>query len=116
MAIEASENAFENLPCLAFLGPSSSGGAVSFAAAVIMGVVSGALFQVIAYALTRGRRDFTSISSVVASRYSIIAAREARAAAQSLAATPGNLSRGGESFSNVAEITVRVKGSPRRRS
>lgn len=88
---------------LSFLGPSSSGGAVSFAAAVIMGVVSGALFQVIAYALTRGRRDFTSISSVVASRYSIIAAREAREAAQSLAATPGNLSRGGEAARRAEE-------------
>ena len=86
---------------LSFLGPSSNGGAASFAAAVIMGVVWGVLFQVIAYALTRGRRDFTSTSSVVASRYSIIAAREARAAAQSLAATPGNLSRGGEAARSV---------------
>lgn len=88
---------------LSFLGPSSNGGAVSFAAAVIMGVVWGVLFQVIAYALTRGRRDFTSTSSVVASRYSIIAAREARAAAQSLAATPGNLSRGGEAARRAEE-------------
>ena len=63
---------------LSFLGPSRNSGAVSFVAAVIMGVVWGVLFQVIAYALTRGRRDFTSTSSVVASRYSIIAAREAR--------------------------------------
>ena len=69
---------------LSFLGPSRNSGAVSFAAAVIMGVVWGVLFQVIAYALTRGRRDFTSTSSVVASRYSIIAAREARAAAQTM--------------------------------
>ena len=88
---------------LSFLGPSSNGGAASFAAAVIMGVVWGVLFQVIAYALTRGRRDFTSTSSVVASRYSIIAAREARAAAQSLAATPGNLSRGGEAARRAGE-------------
>ena len=97
---------------LSFLGPSSNGGAVSFAAAVIMGVVWGVLFQVIAYALTRGRRDFTSTSSVVASRYSIIAAREARAAAQSLAATPGNLSRGGEA-ARAAQEEFRARFSKR---
>ncbi|WP_311469670.1 general stress protein [uncultured Actinomyces sp.] len=97
---------------LSFLGPSRNSGAVSFAAAVIMGVVWGVLFQVIAYALTRGRRDFTSTSSVVASRYSIIAAREARAAAQSLAATPGNLSRGGEAARRAEERRrARLKAS-----
>ena len=39
----------------------------------------------------------------MASWYSIIAAREAREAAQSLAATPGNLSRGGEAARRAEE-------------
>ena len=63
----------------------------------------GIVFQLFSYALTRGRRDFTSISQVVASRYSIIAAREAREATQALADVPGNLSRGGEALRRSQE-------------
>ncbi|WP_243106938.1 MULTISPECIES: general stress protein [Actinomyces] len=74
--------------------PSNSG--IPLVACVLMGVVWGILFQVISYALTRGRRDFTSISQVIASRYSIIAAQDAREAARALAHVPGNLTRGGE--------------------
>lgn len=74
----------------------SSGPRLSFWACVLLGVLWGIVFQLFSYALTRGRRDFTSISQVVASRYSIIAAREVREAAQALADVPGNLSRGGE--------------------
>jgi len=74
----------------------SSGPRLNFWACVLLGVLWGIVFQLFSYALTRGRRDFTSISQVVASRYSIIAAREVREAAQALADVPGNLSRGGE--------------------
>ena len=74
----------------------SSGPRLSFWACVLLGVLWGIVFQLFSYALTRGRRDFTSISQVVASRYSIIAAREVREASQALADVPGNLSRGGE--------------------
>ena len=63
---------------------------------VLLGILWGILFQVIAYAMTRGRRDFTSISQVVASRYSILAAERATEAAQALAQLSGNLTRGGE--------------------
>ena len=72
----------------------SSGPRLNFWACVLLGVLWGIVFQLFSYALTRGRRDFTSISQVVASRYSIIAAREAREATQALADVPGNLSRG----------------------
>ena len=65
----------------------SSGPRLSFWACVLLGVLWGIIFQLFGYALTRGRRDFTSISQVVASRYSIIAAREVREAAQALAVT-----------------------------
>ena len=73
----------------------SSGPRLNFWACVLLGVLWGIVFQLFSYALTRGRRDFTSISQVVASRYSIIAAREIHEASQALADVPGNLARGG---------------------
>ena len=81
---------------MSLVGSEAAGGGVSMVTAVLLGVVWGIVFQVGSYALTRGRRDFTSVSQVVASRYSIIAAREVREASQALADVPGNLSRGGE--------------------
>jgi len=81
----------------------SNGPRLSFWACVLLGVLWGIVFQLFSYALTRGRRDFTSISQVVASRYSIIAAREVREAAQALADVPGNLSRGGEALRRTQE-------------
>ncbi len=81
----------------------NSGPRLSFWACVLLGVLWGIVFQLFSYALTRGRRDFTSISQVVASRYSIIAAREAREASQALADVPGNLSRGGEALRRSQE-------------
>ncbi|WP_257494320.1 general stress protein [Actinomyces wuliandei] len=81
--------------------PSDS--ALPLVACVLMGVVWGILFQVASYALTRGRRDFTSISQVIASRYSIIAAQDAREAARALAHVPGNLTRGGEAARRAEE-------------
>ncbi|ARD42024.1 general stress protein [Actinomyces gaoshouyii] len=71
--------------------------------AVLLGVVWGILFQVVGYALTRGRRDFTSISQVVASRYSILAADRVQEAARALADAPGNLSRGGQAACRAEE-------------
>ena len=80
---------------MALVGSEAAGG-VSMVTAVLLGVVWGIVFQVGSYALTRGRRDFTSVSQVVASRYSIIASDRAAEAAQALADVPGNLSRGGD--------------------
>lgn len=80
---------------MGMFSPSGTTG-VTIAAAVLMGVVWGILFQAVAYGLTRGKRDFTSVSQVVASRYSIIAAERASEAAQALASVAGNLTRGGE--------------------
>ncbi|WP_233188028.1 general stress protein [Actinomyces qiguomingii] len=84
------------------LGPREGTGTVLIAA-VIMGVIWGMIFQVAAYALTRGRRDFTSISQVVASRYSVIASQLAGEAARALADSPGNLTRGGEAARRAEE-------------
>lgn len=81
----------------------SNGPRLSFWACVLLGVLWGIVFQLFSYALTRGRRDFTSISQVVASRYSIIAARKVHEAAQALADVPGNLARGGEALRRSQE-------------
>jgi hypothetical protein len=47
-----------------------------YASALIVGVVAGVLFSVVfaalSYALTRGRRDFTSASQLVAGRYDVL--------------------------------------------
>ena len=77
--------------------------ALVFLGAIVVFVLANVLTSGISYAMTAGRRDFTSISQVVASRYSIIAAREAREATQALADVPGNLSRGGEALRRSQE-------------
>lgn len=87
---------------LAIMGP-GEGGSFLFVSAVALGVLWGTLFQVVAYAMTRGRRDFTSTSAVVASRYAIIASQHATDAARALAPLPGNLSRGGEAARRAEE-------------
>ena len=50
---------------------------------LLIGLVFGALFGAIGYAATRGRRDFTSASAIVAGRYDVMCnparAEEARA-------------------------------------
>ncbi|MDO4899277.1 general stress protein [Actinomyces sp.] len=84
------------------LGPREGTGTVLIAA-VIMGVIWGMVFQVAAYAVTRGKRDFTSISQVVASRYSVIASQMSNEAARALADIPGNLTRGGEAARRAEE-------------
>ena len=90
-------------------------GSMSMVTAVLLGVVWGIVFQVGSYALTRGRRDFTSVSQVVASRYSIIASDRAAEAAQALADVPGNLSRGGDAARRTEERRVareQTRGGP----
>jgi hypothetical protein len=39
---------------------------------LLIGLVFGALFVAVGYAATRGRRDFTSTSQVLASRYDVL--------------------------------------------
>jgi hypothetical protein len=50
---------------------------------LLIGLVFGALFGWVGYAATRGRRDFTSVSQIVAGRYDVLCdparAEEARA-------------------------------------
>ena len=96
---------------MSLVGSESAGG-MSMVTAVLLGVVWGIVFQVGSYALTRGRRDFTSVSQVVASRYSIIAAREVHEATQALTDVPGNLSRGGEALRRTQERRRAREESP----
>src|SRR3712207_5251031 len=44
----------------------------SVLAGLLIGLVFGAIFGAIGYAMTQGRRDFTSTSSIVASRYDVM--------------------------------------------
>lgn len=46
---------------------------VSILSTVLLGVVFGAVWAAVGYALTRGRRDFTSVSQVVATKYEVLA-------------------------------------------
>jgi hypothetical protein len=41
-------------------------------AGLVIGLLFGALFAAVGYAATRGRRDFSSVSQIVASRYDIL--------------------------------------------
>lgn len=57
--------------------------------AIAIGAAFGILFSVISYALTGGKRDFTSSSQIVASSYAILCAAEHAPKARSLLATIG---------------------------
>jgi len=64
-------------------------------AAPLFGAAFGVLFGVISYALTGGRRDFTSTSQIVASEYAVLClAEQAGAARQLLQQLPGGIGRG----------------------
>lgn len=66
-------------------------------AIVIVGMAMGAVFGMslasVPYALSRGKRDFTSATQVVAARYAILAKEGAGEFRQVLRGTPGNLTR-----------------------
>jgi hypothetical protein len=76
---------------LSFFG--SAAGGVIFVA-VLFGAAFGMLFGVISYALTGGRRDFTSTSQIVASEYEVLCMPEqAQAARDLLLRLPGGSGR-----------------------
>jgi hypothetical protein len=62
----------------------------------LFGAAAGVLFGIFSYSLTRGRRDFTSASQIVASEYAVLCLGEqAGAARQLLSRLPGGAGRGG---------------------
>jgi hypothetical protein len=61
----------------------------------LFGAAAGVLFGIFSYSLTRGRRDFTSASQIVASEYAVLClAEQAGAARQLLQQLPGGTGRG----------------------
>lgn len=77
---------------MSLFGSAFTSGAV--AAAVAIGAAFGMMFGVISYALTGGRRDFTSTSQIVASEYEVLCMPEhSRAATELLGKLPGGAGR-----------------------
>lgn len=73
------------------------GESVPLLAAILLGAGFGMMFGLISYALTRGRRDFTSTSQIVASEYEVLCAAEhAQAAREVLWRLPNGSGRDGE--------------------
>lgn len=87
-------------------------------ASMLIGSAFGMLFGVISYALTGGRRDFTSTSQIVASEYEVLCMPEhARAAIELLHTMPDGAGRdrlgrqpGGRSGSPWGSVTDPVSG------
>lgn len=67
---------------LSLFAPTGQG--VPLLAAILLGAGFGMLFGLISYALTRGRRDFTSTSQIVASEYELLCAPERAQAAREI--------------------------------
>lgn len=55
---------------------SGAGSGSTWLAAVLIGAGFGMLFGVIGFALTGGRRDFTSVNAILAARYSVLCTEE----------------------------------------
>jgi hypothetical protein len=71
------------------------GASNALVAGPLFGLAFGVLYGVIWYALTRGRRDFTSTSQIVAGEYAVLClAEHAGAALQMLRQLPGGTGRG----------------------
>ncbi|MBN9374000.1 MAG: hypothetical protein J0I40_01155 [Cellulomonas sp.] len=62
--------------------------------AVLFGGAFGLLFSVITYSLTRGRRDFTSSSQIVATSYAVLCASEHAGQARQMLAAGGGVVSG----------------------
>ncbi len=50
----------------------STGGLATFFSTVLFGALFGLIWALVGYALTRGRRDFTSVAQIVATRYEVL--------------------------------------------
>jgi hypothetical protein len=59
---------------------------------VLVGALFGMIFALVSYALTRGQRDFSSVTSVVATKYEVLVEHKSAAQARELlAGLPGGL-------------------------
>jgi hypothetical protein len=93
---------FVGLLLTLFGGPEAGG--VLFVA-IALGAGFGLLFSVLSYALTGGRRDFTSQSQIVASTYAILCATEQAGEARSLLLkSPGGLGKARQAAASAAPV------------
>ncbi len=68
----------------------SSEGLATFFSTVVFGALFGLVWALVGYALTRGRRDFTSVAQIVATRYEVLVEhKHAQQARELLAQLPG---------------------------
>lgn len=72
----------------------SSNATSLFLPAILFGGAFGLLFSVITYSFSRGRRDFTSSSQIVATSYSVLCATEHAGKARQLLASIGGVRSG----------------------
>jgi hypothetical protein len=64
----------------------------TFLAAVAFGAAFGVIWALVGYAMTRGRRDFSSVTQVVATKYEVLVEHKSAAQARELLAKlPGGL-------------------------
>jgi hypothetical protein len=63
------------------------------ASTMLFGAVFGLVFALVGYAATRGRRDFTSVSQVVATRYEVLVEHKHAEQGRELLATMGDRPR-----------------------
>jgi len=69
-------------------------GLVAILPAVLIGAAFGLILSLVSYAATRGRRDFTSVSQIVASRYAIFCAQEQIGAVRDVLGRDADAARG----------------------
>ncbi|RLV48058.1 hypothetical protein D9V37_18375 [Nocardioides mangrovicus] len=70
----------------------SGNGLVQILSTAILGLLFGIVWAVLGYAATRGQRDFSSVTSVVATRYEVLVEHKSAAQARELLANlPGAL-------------------------
>ena len=74
---------------------SNDGSGFPILAAVLMGAAFTTMFSLISYALTRGKRDFTSQSQIVATRYTVLCHTEHASRAREMLAAAGIRSTAG---------------------
>lgn len=82
---------------------SQSGSSIMIIPAMLIGGAFGLLFSIIAYALQRGKRDFTSSSQIVAARYVLLCLPQTAGKARSILAEKGF---GGDVRTSAAPHTV----------
>ena len=65
---------------------------VTIVSTMVMGALFGLIWALVGYAMTRGQRDFSSVTQVVATRYEVLVEHKSAAQARELLASlPGGL-------------------------